>query len=90
LRAMGITKGQGMRVFMYEQYSLILASLLLGSLVGCILACVVTAQFFLFLEYPFEFMIPEGLLWTMVVMSLVTTYFATSIPINEVHRKQVA
>ena len=84
---MGFTKAQGLRVFMYEQYSLILSSLLLGSFVGSILASVVTAQFFLFMEFPFEFIIPEGLLWTMVVMSLITTFFATSIPIKEVHQK---
>jgi hypothetical protein len=62
-----------------------LSSLILGSFVGSILACVVTAQFFLFMEFPFEFIIPSGLLLTMIIMSLVTTFFATLIPIREVH-----
>jgi len=43
LRAIGFTKKQGMRVFMYEQYSLIVSSLILGTAVGFILASVVTA-----------------------------------------------
>jgi ABC-type antimicrobial peptide transport system permease subunit len=43
LRAIGFTKAQGMRVFMFEQYSVILSSLVLGTLVGFILASVVTA-----------------------------------------------
>lgn len=72
---------------MYEQYSLILSSLLLGCFVGFILSSVVTAQFYLFLEYPFKFLLPEGLLWTMVIMSLITTFFATLIPIREVNKK---
>jgi ABC-type antimicrobial peptide transport system permease subunit len=87
LRAMGFTKAQGIRAFMYEQYSLVLSSLILGCLVGFILSAVVTAQFYLFLEYPFKFILPEGLLWTMVVMSLITTFFATLIPIREVNKK---
>ena len=52
LRAMGFSKNQGMRSFMYEQYSVIISSLILGSIVGFIVATVVTAQFFLYLEYP--------------------------------------
>jgi ABC-type antimicrobial peptide transport system permease subunit len=43
LRAMGFTKLQGMRSFMYEQYAVIISSLFLGSLVGLIVAAVVTA-----------------------------------------------
>jgi len=50
---MGYTKAQGMRTFMYEQYSTIIAALALGTLVGVILSSVVIAQFFLFLEQPF-------------------------------------
>ena len=43
LRAMGFTKGQGFRCFMYEQYIVILTSIILGLIVGVALACVVTA-----------------------------------------------
>lgn len=63
LRAIGFTESQGMRVFMYEQYSLIISSLVLGTVVGFILASVVTAQFYLFLEFPFELNFPWFLLY---------------------------
>jgi len=43
LRAMGFTKIQGMRAFMYEQYAVIISSLFIGSVVGLIVAAVVTA-----------------------------------------------
>mmetsp|Transcript_2325 Transcript_2325/g.3973 ORF Transcript_2325/g.3973 Transcript_2325/m.3973 type:complete len:755 (-) Transcript_2325:38-2302(-) len=90
LRAIGLTKKQGMNVAMYEQYSLIIASLLLGSLVGLILAVTVTAQFFLFLEYPFELIFPEFLLFLMILMAIVTTYFAVSKPVTQVNNRQIA
>jgi len=40
LRAIGFTNAQGMRMFMYEQFSVIITSTILGSLVGSILAFV--------------------------------------------------
>jgi ABC-type lipoprotein release transport system permease subunit len=43
LRAMGYTKVQGMKSFMFEQYSIILSALFLGTVVGFIVASVVTA-----------------------------------------------
>ena len=87
LRAIGVTKSQGVRIFMYEQYSLILSSLTLGSLVGFILAGVVTAQFFLFMEFPFKFTFPKGLVLSMVVMALVTTFFAVYVPIKAINQR---
>lgn len=43
LRAIGCSKRQGMRAFMYEQYSVVISSLILGSLVGLVVASIVTA-----------------------------------------------
>lgn len=43
LRSMGLTKSEGMRCFMYEQYTLILSSLLLGTFVGLLLSSMVTS-----------------------------------------------
>ena len=90
LRAMGFTKAEGMRVFMYEQYSVIIASLVIGTIVGFILAAVVTAQFFLFMEFPFKLNFPFALLYAMFAMSIVTTFFAVWVPVMEVNRQQIA
>eukprot|EP00355_Strombidium_rassoulzadegani_P001133 CAMPEP_0168610022 /NCGR_PEP_ID=MMETSP0449_2-20121227/1540_1 /TAXON_ID=1082188 /ORGANISM="Strombidium rassoulzadegani, Strain ras09" /LENGTH=216 /DNA_ID=CAMNT_0008650249 /DNA_START=1227 /DNA_END=1873 /DNA_ORIENTATION=- len=84
LRAMGLTMDQGMRCFMYEQYSLILSSLILGTIVGLILACVVTAQFFLFLEFPFKLTFPYELVVVMYALAVATTFFAVYIPVSKV------
>ena len=76
LRAMGLTQGQGMKMFMIEQYSLILSSLFLGTTSGLLLACVVTAQFFLFLEFKFMLIFPKEIVLVMYGTALATTFFA--------------
>ena len=53
LRSMGVTKAEGRRIYMYEAFVVILAAGMIGLLVGIISACLVTAQFYLFLELPF-------------------------------------
>jgi len=90
LRAMGFTKMQGMRAFMYEQYAVIISSLFLGSLVGLIVASIVTAQFFLFLEFKFALDFPTELLYVMVSMALLTTFYAVYVPVTEVNKQRVA
>ena len=42
LRAIGVTKVQGLKIYLYEQYAIILSALCLGTIVGCILSIVVT------------------------------------------------
>lgn len=86
LRAMGFTKMQGMRSFMYEQYAVIISSLFLGSIVGVIVASIVTAQFFLFLEFKFALDFPSELLYVMFSLALVTTFYAVYVPVTEVNK----
>lgn len=74
-----------MRVFMYEQYSLIVSALVIGTIVGFILASVVTAQFFLFLEFPFELNFPWLLLWIQAGMAISTTFYAVYVPVTAVN-----
>jgi hypothetical protein len=77
-------------MFMYEQYSLIISSLILGSGVGFSLAAVVTAQFFLFLEFPFELVIPAELVYMMYFLAAITTFYAVYVPVTAVNNQQVA
>lgn len=85
LRAIGLNKAQGMRVYLYEQYAVILSSLLLGSMVGYLLATVVGAQFALFIEVPYEVILPWTLLIAMVLMALITTYLAVYYPVTTIN-----
>lgn len=87
---MGYTKAQGMRSFMYEQYSVVISSLILGSIVGLIVASIVTAQFFLFLELKFSLDFPVELLYAMVILAILTTFYAVYVPVSEVNKQKVA
>jgi len=75
---------------MYEQYSVIISSLILGTAVGFILASVVTAQFFLFLEFPFRLSFPYSLLFTMYGMATLTTFFAVYRPVAATNKMRIA
>jgi ABC-type antimicrobial peptide transport system permease subunit len=87
LRAMGLTKNQGVRMFMYEQYSVIFSALFLGLIIGIILAALVGGQFFMFIELPAKMLMPTRLVIAMVFMSIITTFFAVYIPLKEVNKK---
>ena len=67
-----------------------MSSLVLGFFVGYLLATVVGAQFAIFIELPYEVLLPKGLLSAMVIMALVTTYLAVYYPVMEVNKRQVA
>lgn len=90
LRAIGLTQQQGLRLYLYEQYAVTVSSLVLGFFVGYLLATVVGAQFAIFIELPYEVLLPKGLLSAMVIMALVTTYLAVYYPVMEVNKRQVA
>lgn len=79
-----------MRLFLYEQYAVIFSALLLGSVVGVILASVCTAQFFLFLELPFTLEVPMDLVYAMIVLAIVTSFFAVYIPVSSVNKQKIS
>jgi len=87
LRSIGVTKEQGQRIFMYEAFMVVISAAMLGFLIGLIVSSMVTAQFYLFIEQPMELEWPAYLLFTMLVISLVTTFVAVYIPISKVNRQ---
>jgi len=90
IRAIGLTKEQTKRVFMYEAFAVIFGALTLGIIVGLTVAFTLTAQFYLFIELPFKLSFPTILFVTMILMSLITTYFAVLIPVRDVNQKRIA
>lgn len=90
LRAMGFNKQQGMRSFMYEQYSVVISSIMIGSVVGLVVASIVTAQFFLFMEFKFALDFPVELLYAMASLALLTTFYAVYVPVSEVNKQKIA
>ena len=50
----------------------------------------VAAQFFMFMELPYDFSLPKVLLAIMVIMSIISTYFAVAWPIQAVNDRPIA
>ena len=90
LRSMGLTEAEGRRLYLYEAYTVVTSSSLLGLIVGIIACYLVSIQLFTFVELPSRLLFPT---WTFIAMVLIlsfTTYFAVHYPITQVNKKQVA
>jgi len=70
LRAIGLSAGQVIRVYIYEALAIIMSALVLGSGTGLIVAATLTLQFNLFTEMAFRFDFPYVLFTSVVAMSL--------------------
>lgn len=87
LRSMGVTKAEGTRIFMYEAFLVIISAAIIGLAIGTIVACLVTAQFYMFLELPFSLQFPMLLVMILLLTALVTTYFAVAFPVKGVNER---
>ena len=90
LRAMGFSKAQGLRAFMYEAFSIVVSAVILGSTVGVVTASLVTAQLILFFQFPFDLSFPYEILIAMFIMALATTYCAVYIPVKAVNDREIS
>ena len=87
---MGITMKEGQRVYMYEAFLVIIAAGILGITIGVVVSCLVTAQFYTFLELPFKLIFPTWLVLTLVLTALITTYLAVFYPVYSVNKSSIA
>ena len=86
LRSMGITMDEGMRIQMYEAYIVITSAAILGTLVGFAVSLAIAKQFYMFIELPVVVDFPTSLLIGLLVISLITTWFAVWIPMKQVNQ----
>jgi ABC-type antimicrobial peptide transport system permease subunit len=84
LRAIGISKGALYRIYVYEAFVLVLASSLLGILIGTVVGYMVLLQRFLFTQLPIPFVIPTQLLIVVFVCSILFGALAAFGPIKRV------
>ena len=52
LRSMGLTKAEGLRLYIYEAYIVVITAAILGTIVGFVTAAAVSIQFYSFVELP--------------------------------------
>jgi ABC-type antimicrobial peptide transport system permease subunit len=78
------------RMYIYEALCLITASVVMGSIVGILVATTLTLQFNLFTELPFVFDFPYALFFSVIAMSLVVAVLGSFIPSQALRQKPVA
>ena len=87
---MGLKKSEGIRIYIYEAYIVVISAAILGTIVGFITAMSVAVQFYSFIEMPVQIYFPYILFSCMIGLSLVTVMVAVCIPVNQVNHKQIA
>lgn len=90
LRSMGLTKSEGMRIYMYEAYAVVVSAAILGVIVGFVTASAVAVQFYAFIELPVTLTFPWVLFGIMISLSLITVFFAVYAPVNSINNRQVS
>ena len=75
---------------MYEAYIVVIAAAILGTTVGFCTALAIGVQFYMFIELPFELEFPYYLMTGMILIALLTTWFAVTIPMKKVNERQIA
>ena len=84
LRALGISKHETARIFIYESLSVILGAIITGSAIGLLVACILTLQQNVFTEMPFRLIFP-GWLWTLLtVLSILVAALGAYIPVRDI------
>lgn len=77
-------------MYIYEALSLIFASVLIGSIVGILVAVTLTLQFNLFSELPFTFAFPYALFFSVLGMAVLVAIFGSYIPSYSLKKKDIA
>ena len=87
---MGLTRREGMRIYIYEAYIVVISAAILGTCVGFVTAAAVAIQFYSFIELPIDIEFPWILFGCMIGLSLLTVLFAVCTPVAAVNRRQIA
>lgn len=70
MRSIGVTKAQSIRIYLYEAFIIIAASVIIGTTIGVLISSSIILQFDIFFELPFIFHFPYKLYTILVTLSL--------------------
>jgi len=90
LRSLGVNSSQLLRIFIYEAMGSIVAAIILGTIIGLVVACTLTLQQNLFTEMPFSLAFPWGLFATVILASLFVAALGASLPVRAMLPKPIA
>lgn len=90
MRAIGISKCRIVMLYFYESSVLVIASCLLGVMVGTIMGYTMTLQSSLFIKSKLSFFFPWRQFGVIMVLSFICAFFSTVGPSTRLTRKEVA
>jgi len=90
MRALGFTRVRLIFLYIYEAFILVMASSILGVLVGTIAAFTMVAQFSTFAGMPTIFYFPWTQLITILIAALLCALLSTVGPTRAIVKKNVA
>jgi hypothetical protein len=90
LRAIGLNNTAVVMVYVYEALALVLASVLMGTTIGLLIAVSLTLQFNLFTELPFKIDFPHLLFWVMLTMATTVAVVGSWLPAHGFMKKSIS
>lgn len=90
LRAIGLTAAQTIRIYIYEAFSIILSSILLGSFIGLFVSVTFSLQVNAFTELPLIMGFPTVLFILVFVMASVVAFLGSYIPARMLKKKKIS
>ncbi|CAD8115183.1 unnamed protein product [Paramecium sonneborni] len=90
LRAIGLKEVQIQKIFIYEAISLIMASGLIGTLVGFIIACTFAIQINTFSEQQFKLVFPLFTVLLTFFGGLIVAVFSSYLAVRQIKRKEIS
>jgi len=90
LRAMGFTKRRIKLLYFYEAFILVMASCLLGVMIGTIVGFTMVLQQVVFTQIPLFFYFPWSQFIIIMVMSLVCAFASTWGPTSQLIKNDIA
>jgi len=90
LRSVGITAMRVISLYVYEAFSIVLSSVILGSVIGLVVAIMMTGQFGMFTQLPFVFVFPSQLFFPILAMCIVIAFVGSFVPALVIRRKPIS
>jgi len=90
LRSVGITAMRVISLYVYEAFSIVLSSVILGTLIGLVVAIMMTVQFGMFTQLPFKFVFPSELFFPTLAMCIIIAFIGSFVPALVIRRKPIS
>ena len=86
MRSIGVTKSQSVRIYLYEAAVIIIASTIVGTILGIIISSSIILQFDIFFELPFIFNFPFKVYFILIIVGLFLGLLGSYYPIYDVNK----